>query len=134
MLTPTLMNRVLIIGLFSCFVFLSFQKEEIEADKPLTNAEKIARDVQKEFGAFDAVYYYDDDSLVVMYTYRPEANRTQKVKGVIDKTLHMVGEEMIPNFLKPEYNYKWETPTETISLQGTYKEANSYVNVWIYTK
>ncbi|HEX6225203.1 MAG TPA: hypothetical protein VFZ52_12370 [Chryseolinea sp.] len=107
------------------------QKKE---EKPLTNAEKIAHDIQKELGAFDAVYYYDDDSLVVMYSYRPEANKTRKVKGVIDRALNMTGEEMIPNFLKPEYNYKWETPTETISLQGVYKDSNSYVGVWVFTK
>ena len=124
------MNRILILGLFLCLAMLSFKKEE----QPLTNAEKIARDVQQEFGTFDAVYYYDDDSLVVMYTYRPEANKTRKVKGVIDKTLNMVGEEMIPNFLNPAYNYKWETPTETISLQGVYKDSISYVNVWVYSK
>ena len=69
-----------------------------------------------------------------MYTYRPEANKTRKVKGAIDKTLNIVGEEMIPNFLNPAYNYKWETPTETISLQGVYKDPTTYVNVWVYTK
>ncbi|HTF17311.1 MAG TPA: hypothetical protein VK658_04515 [Chryseolinea sp.] len=127
------MKRVLILGLFLCLVMLSFKKEEIKEEQPLTNAEKIARDVQKEFGAFDAVYYHDD-SLGVVYTYRPEANKTRKLKGVIDKTLNMVGEEMIPNFLNPEYNYKWETPTETISMQGVYKDSNSYVNVWVLTK
>ena len=75
MLIPTPMKRELIfLGLFLCLVMLSFRKEENKVEQPLTNAEKIARDVQKAFGAFDAVYYFDDDSLAVMYTYRPEAN------------------------------------------------------------
>lgn len=112
---------------------LSFTYEERREELPLSNAKKIARDIQKEFGTFDAVYYYDDDSLVVMYAYRPEANKTGKVKRIIDKTLNMAGEEMIPNFLNPQYNYKWVTPTETISLQGVYKDANSYVNVLVFS-
>ena len=128
------MKRVLTFGLFFCVVISSCKTVQKKEEKPLTNAEKIAHDIQKELGAFDAVYYYDDDSLVVMYSYRPEANETRKVKGVIDKTLNMTGEEMIPNFLKPEYNYKWETPTETISLQGVYKDSNSYVGVWVFVK
>ena len=108
------------------------QKKE---EKPLTNPEKIARDVQKELGTFDAVYYYND-SLITMYTYRPEANKTQRVKSVIDMTLNMVGEEAIPNYMLDEYNYEWETPTETISMRGArvYKDSSSFVNVWIYTK
>jgi len=133
MLIPTPMKRVLIfLGLFLCLVMLSFKKEE-KVEQPLTNAEKIARDVQKAFGTFDAVYYFDDDSLVVMYTYRPEADKTRKVKGVIDKTLNIVGEEAIPNLLDHKYNYEWETPTEKISMRGTL-DSSSYVNVWIYTK
>jgi len=89
------MNRILILDLFLCLVMLSFKKEEKKEEQPLTNAEKIARDVQNEVGAFDAVYYYND-SLVIMYTCRPEANKTQRVKGVIYKTLNMVGEEVNP--------------------------------------
>ena len=127
------MKRELIIGLFFCITLLAFQKEEEKEGKPLTNAEKIARDVQNALGTFDAVYSYND-SLAIMYAYHPEANKTQKVKSVIDKALNMVGEEMIPNFLNPEYNYEWETPTEKISMRGVYSGSNSYVNIWIYIK
>ena len=134
MLTPTLMKRVLIPGLFFFLIISSCEKQEKKEEKPLTNSEKIALELQKEFGAFDGVYFYND-SLAIMYTYRPEANKTQKAKGVIDKTLKMVGEAEIPkNFLDHEYNYEWETPTETVSLRGIYKDTSSYVNVWIYTK
>ena len=51
-------------------------------------------------------------------------------------TLNMVGEEAIPNYMLDEYNYEWETPTETISMRGArvYKDSSSFVNVWIYTK
>ena len=128
------MKRVFILGLFF-FLISSCKTVQKKEEKPLTNPEKIARNVQKELGTFDAVYYYND-SLITMYTYRPEANKTQRVKGVIDMTLNMVGEEAIPNYMLDEYNYEWETPTETISMRGArvYKDSSSFVNVWIYTK
>lgn len=127
------MKPLAILGLFTLLLCCSRNEEEKEA-RPLTNAEKIARDVQKKFGAFDAVYHFEDDSLVVLYTYRPEANKSREVKAVIDKTLNMEGEEMIPNFANPAYRYQWETSTESISLQGVYKDSASYVNVWVLTK
>ena len=135
MLTPTLMKRVFILGLLFFLVILSCKKEEKKEEKPLTNPEKIARELQKELGAFDEMYHYND-SLIFMYAYRPEADKTKGVKGVIDRTLNMVGEEVIPNMLGNEYNYEWDTPTEKISMRGTlvHKDSGSYVNVWIYAK
>jgi hypothetical protein len=133
MLMSTLMKQVLVIGVI-CLTFLSFQKEESKKEKRSTNAEKIARDVQRELGTFDAVYSYND-SLGIMYAYHPEGNKTEKVKGIIDKTLNIVGEEATPkSFLNPEYNYEWETSTEKISMRGVYKGSKSYVNIWIYVK
>ncbi len=136
MLTPTLMKPMLILGLFFFLVISSCKTLQKKEEKPLTNAEKIARDVQKEFGAFDAVYHNDEDSLITVYTYRPEANKTQRVKGVIDKTLNMVGEEAIPNYMRNEHKYEWETPTEDISMKSvpSYKDSSSYINVWIFPK
>ena len=128
------MKREFIIGLLFCVISLSFNNDGKTEEKPLTNAKKIARDLQKALGTFNGVYYYND-SLAIMYTYRPEANKTQTVKGVIDKTLNMAGKEVIPkNFLDPEYSYGWETATETISMRGVYGDSSSYVNVWIYAK
>ena len=127
------MKRVLIIGFFLSFALLSFQKEETK-EKGLTTAEKIARDVQRELGAFDEVYS-DNDSLAIVYSYRDEANKTHKVKAAIDKTLNIVGQEVTPkNFLDPSYNYEWQTPTETIALRAASNGSNSYVSIWIYTK
>lgn len=130
------MKRALILGLFFFLVISSCKTVQKKEEKPLTNAEKIARDVQKEFGAFDAVYHNYEDSLITVYTYRPEANKTQMVKGVIDKTLNMVGKEAIPNFMSDEYTYEWGTPTEEISMRGVpaYKDSSSYINVWIFPK
>jgi hypothetical protein len=129
------MNRVFILGLFLLLVISSCKTVQKKEKNPLTNPEKIARELQKDVGAFDTVYYYND-SLITMYTYRAEADKKQRVKGVIDKTLNMAGQEAIPNYMLNEYNYEWETPTEEISMRGplVYKNSSSYINVWIYTK
>ncbi|MEJ1242185.1 hypothetical protein WBG78_28815 [Chryseolinea sp. T2] len=74
--------------------------------------------MQIELGAFDEVYS-DNDSLAIMYSYRDEANKMQRVNGVIDKNLNIVGEEVTPkNFLNPSYDYKWQNPTETVTMTG----------------
>ncbi len=110
-----------------------------EAQRELSNPEKVVAELQKEFGPFDEVDY-NNDSTSAMYSYRPEGNKTKKVKGVIDKAMNMVGNEYISKYkLDHEYkfgSYTWETPTEKVSMRGAlvYKDSSSYVNIWIDRK
>ena|SRR5436190_24312165 len=116
-------------------------KEEKAQAKPLSNPDKVLAALQDQFGSFDEVEYYDADSLNSWYSYRGHAvDRTDRAKGIIDKTMNLVGADQGPSPIETVYNvgsYIWETPTEKIEMRGAVrlgKDTSSYLSFWITRK
>jgi hypothetical protein len=120
-------------------LFFSCKKEQKE-DRIFSNSDKVMNVLQEQFGPFDKIYYEQDSSFLTCI-YKLEGGRTKKVKGVIDKTINLVGVEDRASNFKPEGEliygpYEWETPTEKITMSGGHvlKDSSSYLDVWIEIK